>query len=261
MRDMKPTFDTPSSSRLRRLIGRLAFYVALPWLAYAQLVFAQVALAPASNTSAQAPDAASQMRNTLASTVEARIGSQFPRFDVEMGEIDPRLNLAPCGAMEPFVPPGAQLWGSTRLGIRCTQGAAWRITVPVNIRVWGTALQLTRAVPSGQPVSELDVEEADVELSRLPVGSWLTREQLEGKVATRALSPGTVLRQGDVRQPMTIASGDLVTIVLKGSGFSISGEGKALGAGAPGQSLRVQTASGKILQGTVRAGRQVDVSQ
>lgn len=255
MRDMKPTFtDSSSPSRLRRLLGRLAFYIALPWLAYAQLVFAQapVALAPASGMQ--------QVRNSLAGTVEARIGTQFPRFDIEVGELDPRLNLAPCQAMEPFVPPGAQLWGATRLGIRCVQGATWRVTVPVNIRVWGTALQLTRAVPAGQPVSELDVEEADVELSRLPVGSWLAREQLEGKIASRALTPGTVLRQGDVRQPMTIASGDLVTIVLRGNGFSISGEGKALGPAAPGQSLRVQAASGKILQGTVRSGRQVEVS-
>lgn len=235
---------------LRRLGQWMLTALALPWMAYASLAF-----------SSPMPLGEMVVKPFLAAAAEERLGTRYPRFEIEVGEPDPRLQLAPCKAMEPFVPPGAQLWGATRLGIRCTDGAAWRITVPAHVRVHGPALQLIQPIASGQAVTEADVEEVDVELSRMPIGSWLTREQLNGKVAARPLVPGVTLRQNDLKQPMTIASGDLVTIVLRGQGFSISAEGKALGAGYPGQSLRVQAVSGKILQGTVRSGRQVEVVQ
>jgi flagellar basal body P-ring formation protein FlgA len=233
---------------LRRLLARTLWLFALPWLAHAQLAFS-------------APLGESLVKPFLAAAVEERLGSRFARFEIEVGEPDPRLQLAACKAMEPFVPPGTQLWGATRLGIRCTDGASWRITVPVQVRVHGPALQLVQPVASGQPVSEADVEEMEVELSRMPPGSWLTREQLVGKVASRPLVPGVTLRQNDLKLPVTIASGDLVTIVLRGQGFSLSAEGKALGSASIGQSLRVQAISGKILQGTARSGRQVEVLQ
>ncbi|MDX2218628.1 MAG: flagellar basal body P-ring formation chaperone FlgA [Burkholderiales bacterium] len=241
----------PAKARSLNRFSRLVLHaLALPWIAYASLAFPN-----------PLPFGETVVKPFLAAAAEERLGTRFPRFEIEVGEPDPRLQLAPCKTMEPFVPPGVQLWGATRLGIRCTDGATWRITVPAHIRVHGPALQLVQPIASGQPVTEADVEDVDVELSRMPVGSWLTREQLNGKVAARPLVPGVTLRQNDLKQPMTIASGDLVTIVLRGNGFSISGEGKALGAGYPGQSLRVQVMSGKILQGTVRSGRQVEVMQ
>ncbi len=244
MNAIRPVF------RVLHRFGRVVLAcLALPWLAYASLAFANPPLGE------------TVLKPFAAALADERLGTRFSRIEIEVGEPDSRLQLAPCKTMEPFVPPGTQLWGATRLGIRCTDGASWRITVPVHVRVQGQALQLTHPVASGQPVTDADVEEVDVELSRLPVGSWLTREHLDGKVAARPLVPGVTLRQNDLKLPISIASGDLVTIVLRGSGFSISAEGKALGSASPGQSLRVQAISGKILQGTARTGRQVEVLQ
>ena len=55
----------------------------------------------------------------LADAVQAPGG---PRIDVSIGQLDPRLRLAPCQHVEPHLPEGMRLWGKSRIGLRCTQG-------------------------------------------------------------------------------------------------------------------------------------------
>ena len=44
------------------------------------------------------------------------------RMQVSVGQLDARLRLTPCARVEPYLPPGARLWGRTRLGLRCLEG-------------------------------------------------------------------------------------------------------------------------------------------
>jgi len=46
-----------------------------------------------------------------------------PQIEVELGELDPRLKLAPCQRIRAYLPTGANLWGRSRVGLRCEQGA------------------------------------------------------------------------------------------------------------------------------------------
>ena len=48
-------------------------------------------------------------------------------------------------------------------------------------------------------------------------------------------------------------------VLLTGRGFSVATEGRAVTGAAEGQTVRVQTASGKTLSGVARAGRVVQV--
>ena len=50
------------------------------------------------------------------------------RVEIEPGRLDPRLRLAPCERIEPYLPPGARAWGRSRVGLRCVQGADTRGT-------------------------------------------------------------------------------------------------------------------------------------
>src|SRR5882672_924556 len=70
----------------------------------------------------------------------AAAGGAQSRIDVVVGEIDPRLQLAPCARTEVFLPSGARFWGRAFAGIRCLDGATWSIHVPVTVRVFGPAL-------------------------------------------------------------------------------------------------------------------------
>src|SRR5205085_8196112 len=56
------------------------------------------------------------------------------RVEISIGSLDPRLNLAPCERVEPFMPPGTRLMGKTMLGLRCLDAPAWVAYLPVEIR-------------------------------------------------------------------------------------------------------------------------------
>lgn len=181
------------------------------------------------------------------------------RVEVVVGKLDDRLQLAPCGRVEPYVPPGARLWGRTQIGLRCAEGASWNVYLPVEVRVYGHALVASRQIAYGAPVGADDARLEEVELTREPGTPLTDPAGLEGKTAARIVAAGQVLRADYFRAPPAVGAGDTVRLLFTGAGFSVSASGRALGAAADGQPVRVQTDSGKIVQGTARTGRTVEM--
>ena len=69
------------------------------------------------------------------------------RMEVSVGQLDPRLRLAPCARVEPHLPAGARLWGRTRLGLRCVEGAVrWNVYLPITVKAFGPAWVLAGGV-------------------------------------------------------------------------------------------------------------------
>jgi len=235
---MSPAFRQPRRP-LEILLA--AFVVALLWL-----------VAPSAD--AAEADAAAPLRLFLEKETTGLPG----RVEISIGNLDPRLNLAPCARVEPFVPPGVRLIGRAMLGLRCLDAANWVAYLPVDIKVWGPALVAGAAFSVNQSPTEADVRLEEVELSREP-GALTQPAQLADKMLVRGVAPGQVLRQEYFRQRPLLNPGDLVTLVYRGSGFTVSTEGRALSPAVAGQTVRVQTPSGKTLSGTAQSGRLVDV--
>src|SRR4051794_3646230 len=84
-----------------------------------------------------APAIADEPADALRLYVEREAGPG--RVELSVGKPSNRLQLAPCAEMEPFVPPGARLWGRTTLGVRCVSGATWQAFLPVHVRIYGQA--------------------------------------------------------------------------------------------------------------------------
>jgi flagellar basal body P-ring formation protein FlgA len=181
------------------------------------------------------------------------------RVEVKIGRLDERLQLAPCAQVEPYVPGNARLWGKTQIGLRCTAGAAWNVFLPVEVKVFGHALVAARPIAYGQPFAQEDAQLAEVELSREPGVAVTDAQSLEGKTSTRAIAQGQILRGEHFRAPPAVNAGDTVRLVFNGNGFSVSASGRSLGAAADGMPVRVQTESGRVVQGTARAGRVVEM--
>ncbi len=182
------------------------------------------------------------------------------RIDVTVGQLDPRLQLAPCARIEPFIPSGARLWGRANVGLRCVEGATWSVLLPVTVRVYGPALVATRPLSPQAPIAQEDVQTADVEWTREPQGVVTDAQQLANRVLQRPIALGQPIPLVALRAPMVISQGDPVKVVGIGRGFSISADAIALASAQEGQSVRVRTDSGRILSGTARSGRQVDVT-
>jgi len=208
---------------------------------------------------AWAPVHAAGPENSLKLYLEQATSGLPGRVEISIGTLDERLKLAPCSRVEPYIPAGMRLWGKTQLGLKCTEGSRWSVFLPVEVKVFGQALVAARQLAFGQPVGADDVQLQEIEFTREPGVAIADARQLEGKATTRMIAAGQVLRQEYFRAPPAIGAGDTVRVVYTGEGFNVSTSGRAIGNAAAGQPVRVQMDAGRIVQGTARAGRIVEM--
>ncbi len=182
------------------------------------------------------------------------------RVVIEAGKLDPRLRLAPCERIEPYLPPGARAWGRTRVGLRCVQGPSpWNVFLPVTVKVFAPAWVVVAALPAGTVLQTQALQEAEVDWAAAASAPVADASLLVGRVLSRPLAAGAVVRSSDLKQRQWFGAGDTVKLVARGSGFSVSGEGQALSAGVEGQPVRVRIEGGRVLSGLAVGLNRVEV--
>ena len=183
------------------------------------------------------------------------------RFDVQIGTLDPRLRLAPCQRIEPYLPLGMRLWGKARIGLRCAQGVKpWNVFLPITVRVYGQALVAAVPLPAGATLRETDLRLAEVDYAEDNAAVVTQPALAVGRMLARPLIAGQGLRQTDLKARMWFAAGDSVKVLASGPGFSVSGTGQALTPGIEGQSARVRTDNGQVVTGMPVGTRVVELS-
>ena len=202
---------------------------------------------------AQALELASQSAQALA-PAKARIV-------VTPGQLDPRLKLAPCTDIQAFMPAGVPAWGRSRVGLRCAKGqVGWQVYLPIQVEVWAWAPVLVRALPAGAQLDESMFTPAEVNWAASTTSPHQHASTLLGRVLVRPVAAGHALWAADLKSRQWFGQGDTVRIVAQGSGFAISTEGTAMGAGLEGQLVRVKTESGRIISAWPVGARQVELS-
>jgi len=221
--------------------------------------------------------AAVLVQATALAAEAARASPGYPlgaRLVVSAGLPDPRLQLAACAAITPYLSAGVPVWGKSRVGLRCTQGASWNIQLPVTVQVWANAVVAAVALPAGAVLEPSLLTQAVVDwaaagglpslqnLQNLSSPSSLPFSQaelLQARVLTRRLQAGQALRLQDLRSRQWFATGDTVQITAVGGGFSISTEGQALTPGLEGQTARVRTENGRVVTGQAVGQRRLEL--
>lgn len=249
----RPSPGAPRPGRPRSLARSLA--AALLGFAVSGLAVSPAAFASPAKT--PPPDNAQGAEAVIEEFVRTQFGPEY-RVELRFGRLNPNLRLDACGQIEPFLSPGARLWGRTAIGVRCVEGANWSVSVPMTVAVFGPALVASRPISPNTPLSAADVELQEVELSRENRPALVDPAQVEGHMATRALRPGQTLRDYHLRVMPTVRPGDPVRVRMIGRGFVVTSDGAAMASAGNGQSVRVRTENGKVLVGTVN-GRTVDV--
>jgi flagellar basal body P-ring formation protein FlgA len=176
------------------------------------------------------------------------------------GALDARLQLAPCAAVTPYLTAGAPAWGRTRVGLRCTEGAAWNVQLPVQVQVWADAVVSKAALPAGARLSAEQLTLANVDWALGNGQPHLDISAVAGRVLARPLAAGTPLRTTDLQNRQWFAAGDTVQIVAQGPGFAVTSEGQALAPGLEGQPVRVRTESGRIVTGRAVGDKRLELS-
>ncbi len=187
--------------------------------------------------------------------------SGAPRVEVVIGQLDPRLHLAPCQNIEPYVPAGMRLWGKARIGLRCKVGPTpWNVYLPVMVKVWGRALVVPAGAAAGSVLTSADLVEAEVDLAEEFTPAVVEPRLAVGRVLAQNLKPGQTLRQAHLKIRQWFAAGDTIKVIASGDGFSLESEAQALSNGVEGQPARVRTESGHVLTGLPSGERRIEVS-
>lgn len=105
------------------------------------------------------------------------------------------------------------------------------------------------------------MEEREVEVTReTPAGLTRDAQQLVGRTLVRGVPAGHPVRLDMVKAATVVQAGDTVRLKIMGSGFAVTAAAQALTAATEGQPVRVRTELGKVLTGTARDGRVVEVA-
>jgi flagella basal body P-ring formation protein FlgA len=196
----------------------------------------------------------------LATQAAQALAPHGARVLASAGALDPRLQLAPCARVEPYLAAGVPAWGHSRVGLRCLQGtAAWKVMLPVAVQVWAPAVVGTVSLPAGARLEESQLMLADVDWAAAPTPPFANAQSLAGRVLARPLAAGQPLRTADLQPHQWFAAGETVRVVASGAGFTIDAEGQALTPGFEGQLARVRTEGGRILVGVPVGERRLEV--
>ncbi len=196
----------------------------------------------------------------LAETAARAAAPPNTRVAVEIGALDARLRLAPCQQIQPYLPPGMAVWGKSRIGLRCTDGAArWNVTLPIRVAVFGRAVVANGPLPAGVNLSQEQLALADIDIAAEPGAVFTDPAQLIGRTLARPLGASEAVRAPVLKSRQWFAAGETVQVRVAGEGFAVASEAQALSAGIEGQEVRVRFESGRVASGRAVGERRVDV--
>lgn len=179
--------------------------------------------------------------------------------NIQVGQIDRHMKLAPCASIEPFLPPGSRAWGKTTVGVRCAS-PVWTIYIQSKIQVTGEYLATAQPLKQGHVVSEQDLMFITGDLTALPPSIITEKNIAIGQTVATSMSAGAILRQDMLRKPTVVKQGQAVRIISSGKGFSVTAEGRALTNASDGQVVQAKTGNGTVISGVARAGGEVLVT-
>lgn len=247
-------------SKIRKLAPTLLLCATLA----SGLAAAQGTPVVASAPTAGAPAAGRQNMNALRATIEQFLQTETAglpgEVKIKVGAIDPRTALSACPAPEAFLQPGARAWGKTTVGVRCTAPANWTIFVQAQVSVQAEYVAAALPLAQGQTIEQGQLVLVKGDIAAMPNGIVTDMSQAVGRTPIVSLAAGTPLRSETLRSKPVVQQGQAVRLVSNGNGFSVSGEGRAIGNAGDGQVVQVRTSSGSVISGTAHAGGMVEVA-
>lgn len=167
--------------------------------------------------------------------------------------------LPACSAHQAFTPQGSRMMGKTTVGVRCLSPQSWSVLVPAQIAVTGNYVTASRPLVAGQTLQASDLNTLSGDLSQLPAGIVEDLNQAVGKTLRQSLGAGQPIRGDQLIAPQVIRQGQTVRVTSRGSGFAVTGEGKALGNAAVGQMVQIRMNSGQTISGIAQPDGNVEV--
>ena len=119
---------------------------------------------------------------------------------------------------------------------------------------------LARSIRRGETIRTRDLEFVKKRRKTIGRNTIIDISRIVGKTPRRYLQTGKPMRMADLRMPVLVAKGKLVTLTLRNQHILITAQGKALEDGAKGEVVRVtNTRSRQTVQGVVMGHNRVAI--
>lgn len=124
------------------------------------------------------------------------------------------------------------------------------------VTLWAEIWVPVRTIRAKEIIAAEDIMPKSVQVP----GALNLPEDLIGQEARVALYPGRPIRPGDVGPPAIVDRNDIVALVFLRNGLRIVTEGRVLGRGSVGESVRVMNMSSRAtLMGRIRPDGSIEV--
>ena len=111
-----------------------------------------------------------------------------------------------------------------------------------------------REIARGETISDADLTYATVAGNALMSGTVTSFDSLKGMQTRRLLHTGEMVRADDVRHPIVVQKGQVVTMTFDAPGVDLSATGRAMSEGGIGDTVTVQNpASFRMINAVVTA--------
>lgn len=156
--------------------------------------------------------------------------------------------------------PGTGRFVAT-VAVPANDPAASRTRVTGRIHKLVSIPVLTEGKRRGEVIHASDIQWRDVRASEVRNHVVTDDDELIGMAAKREIKPASAVDVSQIRRPLLVTKGDLVTIEMQNGGMSLSTQGKALDEGSMGDVIKVTNIrSNKIVEARVNGANKVEVS-
>jgi flagella basal body P-ring formation protein FlgA len=186
-------------------------------------------------------------------------GSVNGHVQVEVGEIDPRLQLKKCAKPLTYeLPNNMNVTNTSSVGVKCNTADAWAIYVPVSLKALIPIVVAQQPMSKGMIINPNMVSLKETDINKIRNGYFQKLDDVLGMEIKRPVYAGEVLSPEAINLPTIIHKGDEVTITAKIHTLTVTTIGIAMGDAAQGDRIQVQNkASGRVIDAVVTGKQQV----
>jgi flagella basal body P-ring formation protein FlgA len=203
-------------------------------------------------------DESIQSLDAIRAAAQSFIVQQVPKQEpgavqVNVGALDARLRLAPCGdPLNVSLPPGATFRPRMTVAVSCVSAATWTVYVPVTVDTQTSVLVLRRAAGRGERLTAEDVESQTRVISGTGDSYLTDPKELSGRTIKRPLGPGTALTADLLADDLVVRRGQRVTLLASVGSLEVRAAGLAMNDAPAAGRVKVQNlSSNRIVEGVV----------
>lgn len=168
-------------------------------------------------------------------------------YKVTLGYLDSQLNLATCDhPLYVSKRHGEVNQGRLSVDVRCESPTAWKISLPVQIQIFKTVAVSSELLTKGKIVQASDIALIKQNIAALSQGYYERPEDIVGKVVTRPISQGTLIKPSMLQEAILVKRGSAVNIISQGKGIRVQALGTAMQDGTKGQTVTVKNKSSNL---------------